>query len=139
MATTSAEIEDPLGIYNVVAAYCQAVDSQDRQVLEQLFSPDASLRFVGGPVDGETATGREDVLAWLTARWQPDHAFSLHLTGNLRITASGAGAESTSDFIVFMKDTDGSLKPALSGRYRDRFARHEGRWVIAERNVNFNV
>ncbi len=137
MATTT-EIEDPLGIYNVVASYCQAVDSQDRQLLEPLFSPDASLRFIGGPVDGQSATGQESVLAWLTQTWQPDHHFSLHLTGNIRITPSGEEAEGTSDFLVFMKDADGSLKPALSGRYRDRFARHEGRWVIAERTVHFN-
>lgn len=138
MATISDEIEYPQGIYNVVAAYCQAVDGQDRELLEQVFAPDVALRFVGGPVDGEASTGREDVIAWLTDRWQPDRPFSLHLTGNIRLTASGDGAEGTSDFIVFMKDADGALRSGLSGRYRDHFARHDGRWVIAERAVHFN-
>ncbi len=139
MVTTSTEIQDPLGIHSLVAAYCQAVDGQDRELLEQLFAPEASIRFIGGPVDGEGAVGKENVLAWLTDRWQPNAPFSLHLTGNLRVTGSGEEAAGTSDFLVFMKDADGALKPALSGRYRDRYVRYEGRWTIAERNINFNA
>jgi SnoaL-like domain len=138
MTISTADIEDPIGLYSLVAGYCQAVDGQDRELLEQLFAPDASLRFVGGPVDGEASIGRDNVLAWLTDRWQPNRPFSLHLTGNIRITNSDDGVEGVSDFLVFMKDADGALKPALNGRYRDRFARHEGRWVIADRAVHFS-
>ena len=69
MASSRAEIEDPLGIYDVVAAYCQAYDSHDREELERVFSPDATLRLLGGASRGDEAVGRENVLAWLTGRW----------------------------------------------------------------------
>jgi hypothetical protein len=136
MALGRAEIEDPLGIYDVVAAYCQAYDSRNREELARVFSPDATLRLLGGSSRGDEAHGRDDVLAWLTGRW-PDAPPCLHLTGNLRFTPSGDGAEGTSDFLFLVKTEDGSLQISNAGRYLDRFARHEGRWVIAERAITF--
>jgi hypothetical protein len=136
MAPDRAEVEDPLGIYDVVAAYCQAYDSRDREELERVFSPDAVLRLLGGTSRGDESRGREAVLAWLTGRW-PSAPPCLHLTGNLRFTPSGEGAEGTSDFLFVVKKEDGSLQISTAGRYLDRFARHEGRWVIAERSITF--
>jgi len=136
MALGRAEIEDPLGIYDVVAAYCQAYDSRNREELERVFSPDATLRLLGGSSRGDEARGREDVLAWLAGRW-PSAPPCLHLTGNLRFTRSGDGAEGTSDFLFLVRKEDGSLQISNAGRYIDRFARHEGRWVIAERAITF--
>jgi hypothetical protein len=136
MATTRAEIEDPLGINDVVAAYCQAYDSHDREELERVFSPDATLRILGGASRGDEAVGRESVLAWLTGRW-PSAPPCLHLTGNLRFSPAGDGAEGTADFLFLIKKEDGSLHMATAGRYLDRYARHEGRWVIAERSITF--
>jgi hypothetical protein len=136
MAQDRGEIVDPLGIYDVVAAYCQAYDSHDRDELQRVFSPDATLRLLGGASRGEEAIGRDDVMAWLTRRWA-DSPPCLHLTGNVRLTPSGEGAEGASDFLFVIKREDGSLKLATAGRYLDRFARHEERWVIAERNITF--
>ncbi len=136
MASSRAEIEDPLGIYDVVAAYCQAYDSHDREELERVFSPDATLRLLGGASRGDEAVGRENVLAWLTGRW-PSAPPCLHLTGNLRFTPAGEGAEGTADFLFLVKKEDGSLQISTAGRYIDRYSRHEGRWVIAERSITF--
>jgi SnoaL-like domain len=131
-----AEIVDPLGIYDVVAAYCQAFDSRDRDELERVFSPDATLRLLGGTSRGDEAVGRTNVLAWLTRRW-PGAPPCLHLTGNVRFSPSGEGAKGTSDFLFLTKPEDGGLQLASAGRYLDRFTRHEGRWVIAERSITF--
>jgi hypothetical protein len=142
MAQDHGEIVDPLGIYDVVAAYCQAYDSHDREELERVFSPDATLRLLGGTARGDEAIGRDEVMAWLTGRWAGSPP-CLHLTGNVRLTPSGeeaegaSGASGASDFLFVVKREDGSLKLATAGRYLDRFARHEGRWVIAERNITF--
>jgi hypothetical protein len=136
MATSRADIEDPLGIYDVVAAYCQAYDSRDREELQRVFAPDATLRLLGGAARGDEAHGREEVLAWLTGRW-PNARPGLHLSGNLRFTPAGEGANGTSDFLFMLKQEDGSVQISSAGRYLDRFARHEGRWVIAERSITF--
>jgi hypothetical protein len=136
MAQGHGEIVDPLGIHDVIAAYCQAFDSHDRDELERVFSPDATLRLLGGAARGDEAIGREAVMAWLTGRWAGSPP-CLHLTGNIRLTPSGDGAEGASDFLFVIKREDGSLKLATAGRYLDRFARHDGRWVIAERNITF--
>jgi hypothetical protein len=136
MVSSRAEIEDPLGIYDVVAAYCQAYDSHDREELSRVFSPDATLRILGGASRGDEAVGRESVLTWLTDRW-PGAAPCLHLTGNLRFSPAGEGAEGTADFLFLTKKEDGSFQISTAGRYLDRYARHEGRWVIAERSITF--
>jgi len=136
MAQDRAEIEDPLGIYDVVAAYCQAYDSHDREELERVFSPEATLRLLGGASRGDEAIGRDNVLTWLTRRW-PSAPPCLHLTGNLRITPAGDDARGTSDFLFLVKKEDGSLQISSAGRYLDRFTRHDGRWVIAERSITF--
>jgi SnoaL-like domain len=133
---TRADIEDPLGIYDVVAAYCQAYDSQNREELERVFSPEATLRLLGGASRGDEARGRDAVMGWLTRRW-PGGSPCLHLTGNLRFTPSEEGANGTSDFIFLVKRQDGSLHLSTAGRYLDRFTRHDGRWVIAERVITF--
>lgn len=136
MASHRAEIEDPLGIFDVVAAYCQAYDSHDREELTRVFSPDATLRVLGGASKGDVAVGHDDVLAWLTRRW-PSSPPCLHLTGNLRFSPAGAGAEGTADFLFLVKKEDGSFQISTAGRYIDRYARHEERWVIAERSITF--
>jgi hypothetical protein len=136
MAQTRADIEDPLGIYDVVAAYCQAYDSQNREELERVFSPDATLRLMGGAARGDEAIGRDAVMAWLTRRWQGGRP-CLHLTGNLRFTPSEDGAAGTADYIFLVKQEDGSLRLSTAGRYLDHFIRHEGRWVISERLITF--
>ena len=136
MAPGRADIEDPLGIYDVVAAYCQASDSRDREELARVFSPDATLRLSGGASRSDEAHGRDEVLAWLTSRW-PSAQPGLHMTGNLRLTPAGEGAQGTSDFLFLRKQEDGSVEISSAGRYVDRFARHEGRWVIAERSITF--
>jgi hypothetical protein len=136
LAQDRAEIEDPLGIYDVVAAYCQAYDSHDREELERVFSPDATLRLLGGASKGDEAIGRDNVMTWLTRRW-PGGPPCLHLTGNLRITPDGEGAKGTADFLFLVKHEDGSLEISSAGRYLDRFIRYDGRWVIAERSITF--
>jgi hypothetical protein len=136
MAQGRAEIEDPLGIYDVVAAYCQAYDSHDHEELERVFSADATLRLLGGASRGDEAIGRDNVMAWLTRRWASAPP-CLHLTGNLRFTPAENGAKGTSDFLFLVKKEDGSLQISSAGRYLDRFTRHDGRWVIAERSITF--
>jgi hypothetical protein len=136
MAQNRADIEDPLGIYDVIAAYCQAYDSQDSEELEKVFSPEATLRMLEGGSASDEAVGRDSVLAWLMRRWGSSPP-CLHLTGNLRITPAGDDAKGTSDFVFLVKKEDGSLQMSSSGRYLDRYTRHDGRWVIAERTITF--
>lgn len=119
-----------------MAAYCQAYDSHDREELERVFSPDATLRVLGGASKGDVAVGREDVLAWLTCRW-PSAPPCLHLTGNLRFSPAVEGAEGTADFLFLIKKEDDSFQISTAGRYLDRYARHQERWVIAERSITF--
>ena len=119
-----------------MAAYLPGVRQPRPEELERVFSPDATLRVLGGASRGDEAVGREDVLAWLTSRW-PERSPCLHLTGNLRFTPAGEGAEGHGDFLFLIKKEDGSLQISTAGRYLDRYARHEGRWVIAERSITF--
>ena len=136
MASSGAEIEDPWASTTSRPLYCQAFDSRDRDELERVFSPDATLRVLGGVSRGQEALGRESVLDWLAAKW-PGAPACLHLSGNLRFAPDGDGAKGTCDFLFLIKNEDGSLHMSSAGRYLDRYARHDGRWVIAERLITF--
>ena len=98
--------------------------------------PTRTLRVLGGVSRGQEALGRDSVLDWLAAKW-PGAPACLHLSGNLRFTPDGDGAKGTCDFLFLIKNEDGSLHMSSAGRYLDRYARHDGRWVIAERLITF--
>jgi hypothetical protein len=127
-------IEDPLGLFDVVAAYCQAYDSRDREAFAAVFADEAVVRILGGPSGGSTAVGHDAVLSSMTARW-PGAPASMHLTGNLRFFRDPPGVRGTSDYLFVVKQPDGSLTLRSAGRYLDRFVRSGDRWVIAERVI----
>lgn len=127
-------LEEPLGIFDALAGYCQAYDSRDRSQLEQIFSPDATLRVTGGRFKGESAVGRAAALAWLTRNWATAPP-SMHLTGNTRLKVSDEGATGISDYLFVVKDPQGAFQITSAGEYLDKFRREDGRWVIAERII----
>jgi len=60
-----------------------------------------------------------------------------HLTTNVLVDIAddGAGATARSSFVVFQATPAVSLQPIVSGRYHDRFARHDDGWWFAQREM----
>jgi 3-phenylpropionate/cinnamic acid dioxygenase small subunit len=64
-----------------------------------------------------------------------------HVTTNVAIEVDeeAGTAVARSYFTVLQALPDLALQPIVSGRYRDRFERHEGRWRFVERRVQTDL
>jgi hypothetical protein len=56
-----------------------------------------------------------------------------HWSSNPVIDIDGDRATAETDMIVVKRGDDGRTKITLAARYRDRLARHEGRWLFTSR------
>jgi 3-phenylpropionate/cinnamic acid dioxygenase small subunit len=75
--------------------------------------------------------------AWLMGLWQVPRAKTLHLVTNIEITAGGSADEARATSAFLMTRTADLEHTTLhaAGRYIDRFARQDGRWLFADRLV----
>jgi SnoaL-like domain len=64
-----------------------------------------------------------------------------HVTTNVAIEVDEAAgtAVSSSYFTAHQALPDLALQPIVSGRYQDRFERHDGQWRFAERRVRTDL
>jgi len=64
-----------------------------------------------------------------------------HVTTNIaiEIDEEAGKAETRSYFTVLQALPGLALQPIVSGRYQDRFARHDGRWRFVERRVRTDL
>lgn len=123
-------MSDESEILRLVAEYCHAVDEHGGVGLAELFTADGSFSM-----RGTTSNGRDDIRARVTGE---DRANGLvHLAANPIINVDGDEAHGTVDHLLLRRQDDGSLAVFAAGRWRDRYVRDEGRWLIAERAVEF--
>lgn len=122
--TTGAERE----IRRLLAEYCHLCDEGEFVALAQRFTSDGCFRY-----DVHTATGRDAIVRWFEAN-QPPERRGKHITANAVIDVDGGRAEVRSDY-VFLTFVDGTLAPALAGRYHDQLRRVGGRWLFERREA----
>jgi len=124
--TTREEIRE------LVARYAHFADSGRFDEMVALFAEDGVLEIV----DREELYGRQsihDFLVATAARFRESSAprSMRHHVTSLRIEVSAPGeATSASYFLVV-----GEHGPDHWGRYRDRYAHRDGRWLFARRQV----
>lgn len=121
-------------IRNLLATYCELVDSGDAAGLAELFAH-ATLCSLDGQVWGR---GREGVLDvwWPQIRLYEGTPRTQHVTANPRIEVDEEAGTATchSAYIVFQATDDLPLQPIITGTYRDTFTRSDaGSWCFAER------
>jgi 3-phenylpropionate/cinnamic acid dioxygenase small subunit len=121
-------------VRNLLGRYCELMDAGDWDGLAELLAH-AVLTDDRGR---EAARGRTGVLRMyadgtVTYDGSPR---TRHLTTNPVIDFDEAAGTATarSSFVVFQATDNLPLQPIAAGRYRDRFALHEGEWVFTERS-----
>ncbi|HTI19408.1 MAG TPA: nuclear transport factor 2 family protein [Kutzneria sp.] len=127
--------DDHLAIQNLIARYALLVDTGDFAGVGDLF---ADATFVG------TAefTGREAVTGMLersVIRYEDGTPRTQHATSNLLIEVDGDTATTQAYVTIFQALPDFPLQCIAAGRYRDRFARVDGRWRFARRQVSIHL
>ncbi|HTZ10164.1 MAG TPA: nuclear transport factor 2 family protein [Acidimicrobiales bacterium] len=129
---------DPTGeavraVTNLVARYAELIDGGDFAGLGQLFAE----AVFGGEGDAVVRGGQavEGIFRSMVMVHDDGTPRTKHVTTNLQVEVDEGGEVATarSYVTVFQALPDLPLQPIVAGRYRDRFARREGRWVFVER------
>jgi hypothetical protein len=120
-------------IRNLLGRYCEAIDAGDLDVVADLFAG-AVLRDDAG---NEVGRGREGAARLFAGtRLHADGTpRTRHITANsiIDVDEEGGTATARSAYVVFQATDALALQPIIAGRYRDRFARHDGTWSFTER------
>ena len=119
-------------IRDLVARYAHHADAGRLDELVALFAEDGLLQID----DREPLRGRDAILALLAstrsgARESPAARSIRHHVSSLRIDVSARDAATGSSYFLVVTQRG----PDHWGRYRDRYAVREGRWVFAARQV----
>ena len=121
-------------IESLIATYAELVDGGDFAAVGLLLA-DATFTGGAGSVSGRDAI--EKMLRDNVIVYDDGTPRTKHVTTNLAIDVDeeAGTAVSRSYFTALQALPDLALQPIVSGRYYDRFERHEGHWRFAERRV----
>jgi 3-phenylpropionate/cinnamic acid dioxygenase small subunit len=116
--------------------YAECVDTADFDGIGELFAHgEITNAGVPGAIVGARAVAD---LYRTTNRVHADGTLmTRHLTTNVLVDIDEAADTATarSTFVVFQATADVPLQPIVTGRYRDRFARTDGTWHFAQREM----
>lgn len=128
METELSQLAHRLEIQDLIVRYCVAVDDRDLDTVCDLFLPDATFSSVGDP-----PRGRGEIREYYAARLE-QYGMTYHYPHGVTIE-SLTDEEATGIVLAHAElSIEGHLF-VVAMRYYDRYARHEGRWVFAERRL----
>lgn len=119
-------------IHAVLMRYCRAVDRGDVELLRSVYHDGARDRH--GTFDG---TGY-DFAPYIVSKMDQVDIGGQHQITNVTVELDGTAAKVESYFLAAHPYLGPDAQPRLGligGRYLDDFARLDGRWAIAERQV----
>lgn len=124
------EALDKQALHDLTMLYCRAVDRHDIALLPQVFHDDAEIQH------GDF-TGTPDAFAQHVPALFGGAECTYHCVGNslFRIDGDRAWGELYA-LIYFSRREDGALLDSLLGsRFVDQYARRDGQWKIARRQL----
>lgn len=132
------EARDRAEIWALQVRYAGACDRADLAAIERCFSPRAQCTYNGE----QLPVGREGVTAYLQSRaalmqdlGKPD--FAIHLVANVEVEFDGRQARAWTYGVRYVgRGTDqGRVLESRGLMYDDRLVRHEGQWMVEEREL----
>jgi hypothetical protein len=123
-------VEDIIEIGQLRARYCALLDAFDWDALAELFTPDGEFHGIGA------AYGRDE-LKQFYAKVRDESGFDAwwHFSSNETVEVDGDVA--TGETYLDQPSVINGKAYACAGRYRDNFARVDGRWLFSKRQVSF--
>jgi hypothetical protein len=123
-------LESREAIDALIAGYAQAFDNQDETLLSSLWHED-SRQLLG---DFGNSEGRDAILLSARRNWRRMPHIH-HWMANTRITLNGDEATGAVAANCLLFDVEhGAIQ--VSGQYRDRYSRREGRWAFTQREFD---
>lgn len=123
-----AELADRLAIAETLALYCRGIDRCDPDQLAAAFPPDAVIDYGDGP--RPVAAVIRGLMSSLGTMRLTQHNISNTI---IRLTGDTAQAETNCVALHLIPGPEGDIELVVGGRYLDRLAKREGRWLIAGR------
>ncbi|MEJ2887467.1 nuclear transport factor 2 family protein [Actinomycetospora aeridis] len=123
--------DDRVAITDVLALYCERIDSYDMDAVVDLFTTDAVMDF--GPGRGGALRGREALRARF-AGGQAGFRRTHHHLGQVRLTDAGDGRVHALSSCSAGHELHDGTQWRVGLRYVDVLVR-EDRWRIAERRI----
>lgn len=123
--------DDRIAITDVLALYCERIDSYDMDAVVELFTPDAVMDF--GPGRGGALRGREALRARF-AGGQAGFRRTHHHLGQVRLTAAADGRVHAVSSCSAGHEMHDGTQWRIGLRYVDVLV-HDGSWRIAERRI----
>jgi len=125
------QLADRLAIQDLLTTYATAIDSGEWDLLDSVFTPDATLDYTSsGGIRGTFAEAKQ----WL-AEVLPMFTVRQHLVTNHRITVDGDRATSESylfnPMVLPVEDTERVVM--VGAGYRDQLVRTGDGWRITDR------
>lgn len=127
----SQEISDRLEIQDLLARYTYAVDTQDWDVLDATFTPDASIDYSG--TGGITASSLAEAKQWLAETLPGPFASIMHNLGQMIVDLDGdtATVKAYLDNPMRMHDGRGGTKLVeLGAIYHNELVRTPDGWRV---------
>jgi hypothetical protein len=135
MTLTAQDHED---IRQLLARYNFAVDFGDTEGWADCFTADGVFLCTpeGGPLTGRHV-GREALVAYAVKHYEINQGRARHWNWNLEISGEGSAATMRCYLNAFRAVApDAPPKLAVTGVYRDKLAKVDGRWLFAERHIH---
>jgi hypothetical protein len=125
-------------IENLIAAYAELVDRGDFAGVGTLLR---AATFTGS---GSSVRGADAIATMLrntVILYDDGTPKTKHLIANISIELDEEARTGTArSYLTVLQALPGlPLQPIASGRYHDRFERHDGEWVFAERRVSIDL
>jgi uncharacterized protein (TIGR02246 family) len=138
---TDGAVADRLALRDLVDAYASHVDRRRAEGVAALFTSDGRLVSRLGGEDGEpiVRTGRLEIAAALVAGLERYQA-TTHIVGGQVVEIEGDGATGATVCLAHHVYENGGGRRLLvmAVRYADRYAREDGRWLFAERQLHLD-
>ncbi len=108
------------------ATYLRGLDRLDEALVRSVFADDATTHygsFTGGP----------DEMASMAMRALSAYRTTQHLLGQVNLVIDGDTATGEAYFQAFHQHATDDFDRFICGRYIDRYARRDGRWLMTHR------
>jgi len=134
------EVSDRLELKELVDLFSNYADTKENEKQVQLFAPDGVVNIINDGQITFTLTGRSEILAAFSGS-MADYQSVFHMSGQQTVEfdddehAHGVAY----NLVVLVKIVDGQTITTQEGvRYEDRYEKQQGKWLITERNSQFN-
>lgn len=130
MAHDLLEIDDRVGISDLLIAYSWAIDEGRSESVADLFLPEG--RFTGS--DGNVTHGREALVAF-ASRVHGAHPGRLqHITSNLVFLPHTPTRVTVRSYVQVLLAQAGGPRLLAAGSYRDEVVKSDGSWFFVSRS-----